>query len=215
MEDMEDAVGGAFDPEDMDAIMEMDMTTYEEEFEAALELDPNCGAAHFGMAFVQLVLLAQASGLDDLAGMLPESGLAVPAGVALPGHSTMDLLAGGLLGRSFTIMHRAPLAMVPEEISLRLDPDKDGTGGMVRDLQTTIHDVLLPLTGSIVAHLGAAEADPDFQILIIEGAESRTPRRSTWVRSTSWTAWCAPCAPASIWPRLTMWNPLPMATTVG
>jgi len=174
MEDMEDAVGGTFDPEDMDAIMAMDMTTYQEDFEAALALDPNCGAAHFGLAFVQMVLLAQASGLEDLTGMLGEPDLTLPGGMTLPGHSPLDLLAGGLLGRSFTIMHRAPLAMVPQEVPLGVDAGaKDGTA-IVRDLQTTIHDTLLPMTGSIVGHLGAAEADPDFQILIIQGAEPDT-----------------------------------------
>ncbi len=171
MEDMETAMGQDFDPEDIDALMEMELDAYAEGFEAALALDPDCGPAHFGLAFVEMVTLAQA---DDLQNMIDEfggefGGAELVLGVPMASFSTGSLLSGGLMGRSFQVLNRAPLALSPQEIEFGRRSSDKADGPLIRNLQTHIHNVILPATQSIVNHLAAAESDPDFSILIING----------------------------------------------
>ena len=171
MEDMEEVMGEDFDPDDIDALMDMDMDPYTEGFEAALALDPNCGPAHFGLAFVEMLTMAQQTEIQDIIDEFGDElgGLGLPLGVPVPAFSTGNLLSGGLMGRSFEILRRSPLALSPQQIELgRMNADK-ADGPLIRNLQTHIHDVTLPATASIVGHLAAAENDPDFSIIIISG----------------------------------------------
>jgi len=75
------------------------------------------------------------------------------------------------MGRSFEILRHSPLAMMPQELELNaLNPNK-ADGPLIRNLQTYIHNIVLPATQSIVGHLAAVESDPDFSILITVGGD--------------------------------------------
>lgn len=166
MDGMEGVVGEEYDIGDLEALQEMELTEYEEGFNDALALDPECSSAHFGLAVIKMLQMNEANGLDDLMDLVGENGLVLPTGLVLRGHSTLDLLAGGLMGRSFTIMHRAPLALVPQEISLAAPTaDKDGEA-LIRELQTHIHDVLIPTATAIVNHLSHASNNENFHFVI-------------------------------------------------
>ena len=176
MEALESALGEDFDPDDVDALMEMDLTPYTEGFDAALALDPDCGPAHFGLAFLEMISMAQETEIQDIIDEFGDElgGIGLPLGVPVPVFSTGTLLSGGLMGRSFEILRRSPLALSPQEIELgRLNADK-AEGPLIRNLQAHIHNVTLPATQSIVGHLAAAENDPDFSIIIISGDEPDT-----------------------------------------
>ncbi len=171
LDDMEVALDGDFDPNDVGALMEMDLDSHKEAFEGAIAQDPNCGPAHFGLAFVEMVNLAQA---DDIQNIIDEfgdelGGMSLNVGLPVPAFSTETLLADGLMGRSFEILRRSPLALSPQEIELGRRSSDKADGPLIRNLQTHIHDVILPETQSIVDHLAVAESDPNFSILIISG----------------------------------------------
>jgi len=156
--------------------MEMDLTPFTEGFDAALALDPDCGPAHFGLAFLEMISMAQETEIQDFIDEFGDEfgGMNLPLGVPVPAFSTGTLLSGGLMGRSFEILRRSPLALSPQEIELgRLDADKAGIP-LIRGLQAYIHNFTLPATQSIVSHLAAAENDPNFNITIISGDEPDT-----------------------------------------
>jgi hypothetical protein len=173
MEDMDAAVGGELDPEDLETLMDMDMDPYSDGFEDALDLDPDCEEAHMGMALVGLFMMAQD---DDLAELMEDfeqefGGTELPIGPPLAGMATRSLFEGGILGRSFAIMHRAPLVMTPQELQL-VGPQADKADGpLLRELQTHIHDHMLPRVATIISHLAHVESHPDFQMLVTFGDE--------------------------------------------
>lgn len=170
MDDMEEVMGEEVDPDDIDAMMDMEMDLYVTYLEAALAIDPDCSSAHFGLAFVKTVIMAQdqdlADAMDDLAEEFGDIDVELPLGMNVTGMGTRSLLEGGLLGRSFEILNRAPLALSPQELRLAY-PDADKAEvPLISQLQTVIVNKILPATAEILDHLEDAEADPDFQILI-------------------------------------------------
>jgi len=169
MDEMEDAMGEDFDPDDLDDLMDMDLTPIQESANDAIELDPDCVTAHFVLALVEMFLMSQDGGLEDLLEELEGEfgGADLPLGLATESMSPARLLSGGLLGRSFEIMHHAPLAMVPQEMQLAL-PAAKADGPLIRGMQTHVRNVMLPATDSIVGHLAVVESQPDWELLIID-----------------------------------------------
>ncbi len=171
LDDMDAALGDEYTQEDVDALMEMDLSAHRDGFQSAIELDPTCGPAHFGLAFVEMVTMAQE---DDMQDLIDDFGtefgeLEMDFGLPEDSFSTQSLLSGGMMGRSFEILRRSPLALSPRKIELgRLSSDKSDRP-LIRDLQTYIHYFTLPATQRIVNHLAVAESDPDFNILIVNG----------------------------------------------
>jgi len=170
MDDMEEAMGEEIDPEDIEVMMDMDMDPYVTYLEAALIIDPDCSSAHFGLAFVKTVIMAQdedlADAMNDLADEFGDFDVELPLGMNVTGMGTRSLLEGGLLGRSFEILNRAPLALSPQELRLAYPDAGKAEVPLISQLQTVIVNKILPATAEILDHLEDAEADPDFQILI-------------------------------------------------
>ncbi|HOX24403.1 MAG TPA: hypothetical protein PLL30_01440 [Candidatus Krumholzibacteria bacterium] len=166
---MEEAMSGGLDP---DALMDMDMDPFTDGADDALDLDPDCVTAHFLMAVCEFILMAQdeelAAWLDAVEDEFGDLGSGFA--LQLSPLRQFQLFQGGLLGRSFAIMSRAPLALPPAELSLAPRSADKADGPLIRQLQTIVHDRLLPATASIANHLGVVEDHPDWRILIIDEA---------------------------------------------
>lgn len=176
MDEMEEVMGEDIDPEDLENLQDMDLDPFMDAANDAIELDPDCVNAHFLLAMLELFLMTQDQGMVDIMEDLEGEfgGTEVPLGLTSGAMSTANLLRGGILGRSFEIMHRAPLAMMPQELRLATDADK-ADGPLIRDLQTHVRNVMLPATDRIVGHLSVVESQPDWSLVIIgEGAEPDT-----------------------------------------
>lgn len=171
MDEMEEATDGGIDIGDLDDLMEMDLSGVEEGADAALELDPNCVTAHFVMSLLELFFMAQDEGLQDVLADFGDEfdGVELPLGLTPDSMSPASLLRGGVLGHSFQILNRAPLALSPQRLELAGSTDK-AEGPLIRALQTYVHDVMLPATDRIVGHLAVVEANPDFELLIIDNS---------------------------------------------
>ncbi len=168
MSDMEDAMPEGPDP---DAIMDMEVQAYLDAVDDALDLDPNCANAHFLAAFLEFIVMAQD---EQLQAWLVDAGDEfgdLMGGLSFSPLPQTSLLRGGLMGRSFEIMHRAPLMMVPSEREIRLT-DTDKAVPLVRTLQSIIRNRTLPSTDRIVGHLNAVESHPQWQVLIIDEGDT-------------------------------------------
>jgi hypothetical protein len=115
-----------------------------------------------------MMRMAQDDDLQDIMDAMDDEfgGTELP----LPGLSTHALLRGGLLGRSFAILREAPLTLAPRELPLPIATADKADGPLIRGLQAYVHDSMLPATAAILAHLSAAEADPDFSIVMTTDA---------------------------------------------
>lgn len=172
MDAMEEAMPEGPDP---DALMDMDLEPFAGEADDAIDLDPDCVTAHFLLAVIEFIQMAQDEELQAwLEAVADEFGDLGGDALRLSPLPQVRLLEGGLLGRSFTIMSRSPLALVPAELPLASRGGDKADGPLIRELQTIVHGRLLPATASIVQHLGVVEAHPDWRILIIDGAEPDT-----------------------------------------
>jgi len=167
--DMRVAMPDSLDP---GVIQDMDVQPYLDTIDDALALDPNCANAHFLAAFLEFVAMAQDSELQAwLAGAADELG-GVMGGLSISPLPPTSLLRGGLMGRSFEIMHRAPLALVPSEREIRLANTEKVAVPLVTTLQTVIRNHTLPATDGIVAHLTAVESHADWQVTIIDAGDT-------------------------------------------
>jgi hypothetical protein len=167
--DMEEAMPDGPDP---GAIQDMDVQPYLDTIDDALALDPNCANAHFLAAFLEFIAMAQDSELQAwLADAANELG-DVMGGLPMSPLPPTSLLRGGLMGRSFEIMHRAPLALVPSAREIRLASTDKVAIPLVRTLQTIIRNRTLPATDGIVAHLTAVESHADWQVTIIDEGDT-------------------------------------------
>lgn len=168
MTDMNEAMPDGPDP---GVIQDMDVQPYLDDIDDALALDPNCANAHFLAAFLEFILMAQD---EELQAWLVDAGDELGdlmGGLSISPLPQTSLLRGGLLGRSFEIMHRAPLAMVPTGRELRL-ADGDKAVPLVRTLQSIIRNRTLPSTDRIVGHLNAVESHADWQVTIIDAGDT-------------------------------------------
>lgn len=93
-------------------------------------------------------------------------GVELPIGLPMTGFTTHDLLADGILGRSFAILRRAPLALAPQQLELGGLAAARADGPLVCALQPHVHEVMLPRLRGVLAHLEAVRSDPDFAIVI-------------------------------------------------
>lgn len=170
---MEDAMGGEFDPARIDELLDVDMAPHAADFEDALALDPDCGPAHFGLAFIGMMSVARDDDLEQIMDDMDAEfgGVELPIGLPSPGFTTHQLLAEGILGRSFEILRRAPLAVAPQVVELGGVSVAKADGPLIRALQTHVHEVMLPRIRGVLAHLEAAESDPDFAIVITREGE--------------------------------------------
>ncbi len=169
MGDMEEAMPDGPDP---GAIMEMDVETYLGAVDDALALDPNCANAHFLAAILEFIVMAQDEELANWALDASDQLGDLMGGMPLSPLPQASLLRGGILGRSFEIMHRAPLAMVPSEREMRVLRDDKVAIPLIRTLQGIIRNRTLPSTDRIVAHLNAVESHADWALLIIDEGDT-------------------------------------------
>ena len=169
MADMEEAMPDGPDP---DVIQDFEIQPYLDDANDALDLDPDCTTAHFLAAFLEFIAMAQDEELQAwLAEVSGEFGDAL-GGLPLSPLPQVSLLDGGLAGRSFEIMHRAPLALVPSAREIR-GPGADKVDiPLVRTLQGIIRNRSLPSTDRIVGHLNVVEAHPDWQLTIIDEGDT-------------------------------------------
>jgi len=169
MDDMDEAMPDGPDPE---AIMELEVEGYLEDVDDALALDPNCANAHFLGAFLEFIVMAQD---EELQAWVLEAGDEfgdLMGGMPISPLPQTSLLRGGLLGRSFEIMHRAPLALVPSAREIRLaNGDKEAIP-LIRTLQSIIRNRTLPSTDRIVGHLNAVESHAGWQFTVIDEGDT-------------------------------------------
>jgi hypothetical protein len=169
MSDMEEAMPDGPDPE---AIMELEVQGYLDSIGDALDLDPNCANAHFVGAILEFILMAQDPQLQDWVVDAGDQLGDLMGGLPLSPLPQASLLRGGILGRSFEIMHQAPLAMVPSAREIRVLQDDKVAIPLVRTLQSIIRNRTLPSTDRIVGHLNAVESHADWQIAIIDEGDT-------------------------------------------
>jgi hypothetical protein len=167
--DMQEAMPDGPDP---GAIMDLEVHAYLDEVDDALGLDPNCANAHFLGAFLEFILMAQD---EELQAWILEAGDefgGLMGGLHISPLPQTSLLRGGLLGRSFEIMHRAPLALVPSAREIRVANGDKAAVPLVRTLQGIVRNRTLPSTDRIVGHLNAVESHADWQLTIIDEGDT-------------------------------------------